>query len=161
MMTSIYGDNTPIGADVLMRTEDRTANTPETCATAGKEWYKTPADANICLSKCPTAYTASWDNAHGAICNKTGNTGNIVPPLPPPPPPDPYAKTADDLAMEQKLVANAQRRNNDVFKRDSTPAPAPPSEDGVLVDFGSGLKLDLTGGLVLIALIYLVYTKKP
>jgi hypothetical protein len=63
--------------------------------------------------------------------------------------------------MEQKLVANSQRRNTDVFKRDSTPAPTPPSEDGVLVDFGSGLKLDLTGGLVLIALIYLVYTKKP
>jgi hypothetical protein len=141
-----------------MRSEDRTANTSETCATAGKEWYTTPANANICLSKCPTAYTASWDNAHGAICNKTGNTGNIVPPTPRP---DPYAKTADDLAIEQKLVAEAQRRNADVFKRDSTPAPAPPSEDGVLIDFGGGIKLDTTGGLVLIALIYLIYTKKP
>jgi len=159
-MTSIYGDNTPIGADVLMRSEDRTANTSETCATAGKEWYKTPAGANICLSKCPTAYTASWDNAHGAICNKTGNTGNIVPPTPPPPPPDPYAKTADDIAIEQKLVANAQRRNTDVFKKDSTPEPIK-TEEGVLLDLGSGLKLDLTGGIVLIALVYLVYTKKP
>ena len=159
-MTSIYGDNTPIGADVLMRTEDRTANTSEACATAGKDWYTTPDNKNICLSKCPTAYTAVWDNAHGAVCNRTGNTGNIVPPLPPPPRPDPYAKTADDLAMEQKLIANSQRRNTDVFKKDSTPPPAPPKDEGYLVDFGGGIKLDTTGGLLLVALIYLVYTRK-
>jgi hypothetical protein len=68
--------------------------------------------------------------------------------------------TSDDLIVKNQLTANAQKQNTDVFKKETLPSTPSKSDTGVLLDLGRGIKIDTTGAIALIALFYIVYTRK-
>jgi hypothetical protein len=142
-MTSIYGNNTPIGAEMLLRNNDVASKDEATCKGKGWEWSE-GQNSSVCLSPCPEGYTSAWDNAHGAICNIITDAQTT-------------AGIAKEKEARQQVVANEQKKNTDVFVKD------PPKQDSnstILLDLGGGVRIDTQGVIAIIALIYVVFTRK-
>jgi hypothetical protein len=146
-MTSIYGNNTPIGAEMLLRNNDTSSKDETACKNRGWEWSEgVNTNSSVCLSPCPEGYISAWDDAHGAICNRISGDAQTT------------AGIARETEARQQIVANTQQKNTDVFAKD--PMVMPSQESTVLLDLGKGVKIDTTGLIALIALFYLVFTRK-
>jgi hypothetical protein len=150
-MTSIYGNNTPIGAEMLLRNNDVASAKDETaCKNKGWEFSEGVNEKSaVCLSPCPEGYTSAWDDAHGAICNR--NAGD--------------AQTTAGMARETQArttplqsVADTQAKNTDVFVKDPPHINNPTST--ILLDLGGGVRIDTQGLIAIIALTYVIFTRK-
>jgi len=151
-MTSIYGNNTPIGAELLLRSNDvASAKDETTCKNKGWEFSEGVNDkSSVCLSPCPEGYTSAWDNAHGAICNRIGGADAQT-----------NAGIAREAQARQQVVADNQKKNTDVFVKDPMPMPqVRDSNSTILIDLGGGFRIDTQGVIAMIALIYVVSTRK-
>jgi hypothetical protein len=149
-MTSIYGNNTPIGAEMLLRNNDVASAKDETaCKGKGWEWSEGVNDKSaVCLSPCPEGYTSAWDDAHGAICNRNSGVDTQT-----------TALIAREKDARQQVVANTQQKNTDVFVRDP-PKPIDNPTSTILLDLGGGVRIDTQGVIALIALGLWIYTRK-
>jgi len=149
-MTSIYGNNTPIGAELLLRSNDVESAKDETaCKNKGWEFSEGVNDkSSVCLSPCPEGYTSAWDNAHGAICNRLSGADAQA-----------NAGIAREMDAKLKVVANDQKKNTDVFARDPAPHIENPTST-ILLDLGGGIRIDTQGLIAIIALVYVVSTRK-
>lgn len=149
-MTSIYGNNTPIGAELLLRSNDIASAKDETaCKNKGWEFSEGVNDKSaVCLSPCPEGYTSAWDDAHGAICNRISGADAQA-----------NATIAREAQAKQQVVANTQQKNTDVFVKDPAPHIDNPTST-ILLDLGGGVRIDTQGLIALIALVYVLYTRK-
>jgi hypothetical protein len=150
-MTSIYGNNTPIGAELLLRNNDVVSAKDETaCKNKGWEWSEGVNEKSaVCLSPCPEGYTSAWDDAHGAICNRSSGADAQA-----------NAGIAREKEARQQVVADNQKKNTDVFVKDPVPASVKDSSSTILIDFGGGFRIDTQGLIALIALVYVITTRK-
>jgi hypothetical protein len=142
-MTSIYGNNTPIGAEMLLRNNDVASAKDETaCKGKGWEW-----SLESCLSPCPEGYSSAKDVTHGDVCNKN-------------PPPGGRETTTVYMASPNTLqtVADTQQKNTDVFVKDPPHIENPTST--ILLDLGGGVRIDTQGVIAIIALVYVLITRK-
>jgi hypothetical protein len=148
-MTSIYGNNTPIGAEMLLRNNDVASAKDQTaCKNKGWEWSEGVNEKSaVCLSPCPEGYTSAWDDAHGAICNRTsGASGSEA-----------NQQIAREKYARQQEVADTQKKNTDVFTKEPIQEPITST---ILFDFGGGVRIDTQGVIAIIALGLWIYTRK-
>lgn len=113
----------PIGTEVLLRQQETSATTAETCGQkSGYVWTTGTPAGDLCLTSCPDGYTAEWDKIHGALCRKTG-TGSTT-----------SATTADtstqstaEAMAQEKLAELAMEKasHSDVFFKAPPKAPEP------------------------------------
>jgi len=149
-MTSIYGNNTPIGADMLLRSNDvASAKDEKVCKTKGWEYSEGVNDkSSVCLSPCPEGYTSAWDDAHGAICNRSSGADAQA-----------NAQIARESQARQQVAADTQKKNTDVFSKE----PQHYVEDHnstILIDFGGGVRIDTQGVIAITALVLWILSRK-
>jgi hypothetical protein len=126
---------------MLLRNNDVVSAKDET-ACKGKGWEYSEGvndKSSVCLSPCPEGYTSAWDDAHGAICNRISGADNQA-----------NATVAKEKEARQQVVADTQKKNTDVFAKDTPVVENPTST--ILLDFGGGIRIDTQGVIAIIAL---------